>query len=194
MVLCCYCDLAWPCLGCSCGLRNGVGQPTFSFGSARRPARFRWLQASEEDQAEVSLPTSASMGQLARASTIAEEGGVAGEGEEGGQAVGLDDYAGADAQRDAGESVAVGADSQHSSSNSALPTGQRPASGQAPLSDDIRVDAVFGYGGAPIGQVSPASDFRRGSMSPGVPPEGRYARRGVFWRVKCCKIDHLFVC
>lgn len=109
------------------------------------------------------------------------------EGDDGDQAVhvhvaGLDDAGDDDdAQRgDAVESAAaVGADSQHSSSSSALPSGQRQqpapaASGQVQTRQlsDMRVDTIFGYGG---GQVSPASDFRRGSMSPGLPPEGRYA-------------------
>lgn len=61
-----------------------------------------------------------------------------------------------------------------------LPTGQR----QSPLraqaqTDDMSVIAGFGsggaIGGAPVGQVSPASDYRRGSMSPGMPMDARYA-------------------
>lgn len=121
------------------------------------------------------------MGQLARASTIAEEGSAGAPtevdgGEQGSTAAArLDDDA--DAQGDAGEDVAVAADSQHSS-NSAPPR-QAPANGQAQLGD-IRVDNVFGYGGGTMGQVSPASDFRRGSMSPGLPPEGRYVCRGAW--------------
>lgn len=111
------------------------------------------------------MPTSASTGQLARASTIAEEGGA--ESQQGGQTAGLED---ADAQGGAGESLAVAADSQHSS-NSALPR-QVPASGQAQLIE-MHVDTMFGHGGGAMGQVSPASDFRRGSMSPGMPVDGR---------------------
>lgn len=114
------------------------------------------------------MPTSASMGQLARASTIAEEGGAATEGQEGGQVEGVE---GADAQGDAGESLAVAADSQHSSISA--PPRHVPASGQA---GEMSVDTMFGQGGGPMGQVSPASDFRRGSMSPGVPFEGRYVQ------------------
>eukprot|EP00752_Nemacystus_decipiens_P005914 g5345.t2 len=127
-----------------------------------------WLEdvkqeTSEEDPAAPSMPTSASTGQLARASPIAEEGGAAPEGQEGGQTEGLDD---ADAQGGAGEGAGVAADSQHSS-NSAVPR-QAPRGGQAQLSE-MNVESIFGHGGGPMGQVSPASDFRRGSMSPGLP-------------------------
>ena len=107
------------------------------------------------------MPTSVSMGQLARASTIAEEGGAAAEGQERGQAAGLDD---GDVQGDAGENAAVAPDSQHSSRSA--PPRQAPGS-------EMNVDTTFGYGGGAMGQVSPSSDFRRGSMSPGLPP-GRY--------------------
>lgn len=57
---------------------------------------------------------------------------------------------------------------------------QEPTSGGVQLGD-MRVDTGFKSagpgGGPPIGQISPASDFRRGSMSPGVAGEGRYAAR-----------------
>lgn len=122
-----------------------------------------------QDQAELSIPTSSSMGQLAGASTIAEEGGEAAASD--------------------GEGV-VGADSHHSSNGGGLPVsagGQRqapaaPAPAHQQLSE-IHVDSSSyhgsGGGGPPVGQISPASDFRRGSMSPGVPAEERCVRVGV---------------
>eukprot|EP00903_Cladosiphon_okamuranus_P011376 g10722.t1 len=127
-----------------------------------------WLEgvkqeASEGDQAATPMPTSSSMGQLAQASTIAEEGGT--ESQDGGQAAELGD---ADAHGE--EGLTVAADSQHSN-NSLLPR-QVPVSAQAQLTE-IHEDSMFGYGGGAMGQVSPASDFRRGSMSPGVSLDGR---------------------
>lgn len=114
----------------------------------------------------MSIPTSLSMGQLAGASTIAEEGGEAAGG--------------------GGEGM-VGAESHHSSNSNGLPLpvsttgGQRQAPVQQQLTD-IRVDTSSyhgsgggggGGGGPPLGQISPASDYRRGSMSPGLPVEER---------------------
>ncbi|CAM9112939.1 unnamed protein product [Scytosiphon promiscuus] len=137
-----------------------------------------WLedvnQKADEDQPATSLPTSSSLGQLASpsvAGTITEEGGVSAEGEEG-------DGAEQESipREDAG-------DSDHGApkrSIAAKGQQQSPNSGGEQLGV-MRVDTGFkssgsgsgGGGGPPIGQISPASDFRRGSMSPGLATEGR---------------------
>lgn len=133
-----------------------------------------------------SIPTSSSLGQIAGA--IAEEGVNA--GCEGGEE-GRHDTAAA-VTEDAGESDNNISDSYHSS-NSVLPTGQRqsPMSGQV-QTGDISVITGFGSGGAigggPVGQVSPASDYRRGSMSPGMPMEGRYVAGLGARHFLCCSL------
>ncbi|CAM9194225.1 unnamed protein product, partial [Hapterophycus canaliculatus] len=125
-----------------------------------------WLEDSGEDQSTPSLPTSSSLGQLATpsiAGTITEERGTAAKGEE--DKVGREDANGEGA-----------GDDGHVAPNDSI-----AANGQAPRGGvqlgDMRVDTGFKLGaaggGPPIGQISPASDFRRGSMSPGVAIEGR---------------------
>lgn len=111
------------------------------------------------------------MGELASptvAGTITEEDGVAAEGQDGrGSGSTITDA------RDAGDTDAGAANS------SGLANGKKQADSEGTQLSDMRVDTGFkgvGTGGAPpIGQVSPASDFRRGSMSPGVAIDGRYS-------------------
>ncbi|CAM9304611.1 unnamed protein product, partial [Ectocarpus fasciculatus] len=126
-----------------------------------------WMEELGEGQAATSLPISTSPGRLA--SPIAEDSVAAVESDKQ-AAEGRDDT---DAE-DAGDNDA-GTDG-HNNSSSVLPTGQGqvPASEAVPL-NDICVDTgtSFGAGPPPMGNVSPSSEYRRGSMSPGMPTEGR---------------------
>ncbi|CAM9220722.1 unnamed protein product [Ectocarpus sp. 4 AP-2014] len=126
-----------------------------------------WMEELGEDQAASSLPISTLPGRLA--SPIAEDSVAAVESDE--QAPEGRDDTDAD---DAGDNDA-GTDGQKNSSP-VLPTGQGqiPASGAVPLSD-VCVDTGTGFGAGPppMGNVSPSSEYRRGSMSPGMPTEGR---------------------